>query len=141
MPKEARDALTQLLSREDILALIQNPDPVLQAMSNWFSAYQAWERTDIDFKTIWRDHRMLLRSIGAQDSSYATLQAKAPSYDSWKEKGWESTKGDAPQMIEVKGVRYETGRAAILKRTNPEVFLKAKESGKIKAKYAEGLMD
>jgi hypothetical protein len=142
MLKDARDQLNGILESQNLPQfVINNPALVIQVMSNWFDAYKMWEADDIDFYKIWRDHRMLLRSIGDTDSDYDTLEAKRPSYEDFKAKGWAAPGGNEVPTIKVQGVRYNTGRDGLMKRTDPQKFLAPKPEQGFKLKYAEGLLD
>lgn len=142
MLKQARDELLSLLDSQNLLRFVtDNPALVVKVMNNWFDAYKLWEQEDDDFYKIWGDKRMLMRSIGDSDSVYTSLQAKAPSYAAWKEKGWESAKGENAKTITFTGVGYNTGRDGLMKRTDPSNFLAPVVEGSVKKKYAEGLLD
>ena len=142
MLKEARDQLTHLLDSENFTRFVDNnPALVVQVMSNWFDAYKLWEADDTDFNKIWREHRMLVRSIGESDNDYPSLEAKLPSHEDWKAKGWAAPGGAEVPTVTVPGVRYNTGRDGLMKRTDPQKFLAPKGDKPVKPKYAEGLLD
>jgi hypothetical protein len=142
MLQQAREQLTSLLNSENLLRFVtDNPALVVQVMNNWFDAYKLWEDGDDDFYKIWGEKRMLMRSIGDSDSVYTSLQAKAPTYAAWQEKGWASAKGESAKSITIAGVGYNTGRDGLMKRTYPANFLAPVGDNGIKKKYAEGLLD
>lgn len=137
----ARRTLTALLQGVDIADIAhREPERVVQRMREWLLAYKTWESTDDDFYGIWRDKRMFVRSIGASDSHYATLQVKKPSLEAWNRDGWASAAGETVPTVDIAGVSYNTGRAGLLKRLDPDKFLN-RGDGPIKTKYAEGLLD
>ncbi len=137
----ARRRLTTLLQASDIAEVVsKDPARVVQYMREWLLAYKAWELTDTDFYEIWRDKRMFVRSIGASDSNYATLQVKKPSLEAWKKDGWASAAGEDVPTRDIIGVAYNTGRDGLLKRLDPDKFLN-RGTGPTKTKYAEGLLD
>jgi len=140
--KDSRDELTVYLEREDLAAKItENPAPLIQLMTNWHEAYKEFERGDTDFYQIWRERRMFVRSIGESDTCYPTLQVKKLDYDKWTAKKWDHAADDIDTSV-IAGVAYNTGKAGILKRTNPKNFLTPpEETGGIKTKFSEGLLD
>jgi len=142
MLEEARRQLISLLESPNLLWFVEkNPDLIVGVLDNWFEALKLAEGDDVDFIKIWREHRMFVRSIGASDTVYDTLEAKTPTYEAFKEQGWKSAKGEGVSTSKFKGVKYDTGKDGIQKRMNPANFLDERKAGVVKNKYAEGLMD